>query len=73
MPPDPTLVLRLVPQHDETPADDISLAERHYTEPAPSRKLPEHSRDPRAAPALLDAEMLLDGDPDAPGTTGHAY
>lgn len=42
---------------------EINLAERYFTEPAPVRELPEHSRDPRVALALVESEMLLDGDP----------
>ncbi len=44
-------------------AHEISLAERYFTQPAPVRHLPEHSRDPRVALALVESEMLLDGDP----------
>jgi glutamate decarboxylase len=42
---------------------ETSLAERYFTQPAPTRELPTHSRDPRAALALVESEMLLDGDP----------
>ena len=40
-----------------------TLAERYLTQPAIDRRLPEHSREPRMALALLESEMLLDGDP----------
>src|SRR3954465_239724 len=42
---------------------DEHLAERYFTEPAIDRRLPEHSREPRTALALLESEVLLDGDP----------
>jgi glutamate decarboxylase len=42
---------------------DVHLAERYFTEPAIDRRLPEHSRDPRTAIALLESEVLLDGEP----------
>ena len=42
---------------------DVHLAERYLTEPAIDRRLPEHSREPRTALALLEAETTLDGDP----------
>jgi glutamate decarboxylase len=42
---------------------DVHVAERFFTQPAPSRSFPEHSHDPNAALALLESEMLLDGDP----------
>lgn len=42
---------------------EVNFAERYFTEPAPVRELPEHSRDPRVALALVESEMLLDGDP----------
>jgi glutamate decarboxylase len=50
---------------DEQTADgrEINYAERYFTEPAPVREMPEHSRDPRVALAILESEMLLDGDP----------
>jgi glutamate decarboxylase len=47
-------------------ADDdqrITLAERYFTHPAPYREMPELGRDPRTAAALVESEMLLDGDP----------
>jgi glutamate decarboxylase len=43
---------------------EISLAERYFTKPAISRQMPEHSREPRVALALLESEMLLDGNPE---------
>jgi glutamate decarboxylase len=52
-----------VPHDDEVPAQEMSLPERYYTQPAVSRRIPEHGRDARAALALLESEMLLDGDP----------
>src|SRR3954453_3908001 len=42
---------------------DEHLAERYFTEPAIDCRLPEHSREPRTALALLESEVLLDGDP----------
>ena len=42
---------------------DRHLAERYLTEPAMNRQMPEHSRDPEIALALLESEVLLDGDP----------
>ncbi|HST43457.1 MAG TPA: glutamate decarboxylase [Conexibacter sp.] len=42
---------------------DLTFAERYFTQPAPVREMPEHSRDPRVALSLLESEMLLDGDP----------
>ena len=42
---------------------DRHLAERYLTEPAMNRQMPEHSRDPDIALALLESEVLLDGDP----------
>jgi len=42
---------------------EVNFAERYFTELAPVRELPEHSRDPRVALALVQSEMLLDGDP----------
>jgi glutamate decarboxylase len=40
-----------------------TLAETYFTEPAPSRKMPEHRTDPDAALKVLQSEMLLDGEP----------
>ena len=56
------------PQRNGGPDDadrgyDIHLAERYLTYPAVDRHLPEHSRDPRIALAVLESEVLLDGDP----------
>ncbi|MDW5598369.1 glutamate decarboxylase [Conexibacter stalactiti] len=42
---------------------DLTFAERYFTQPAPVREMPEHSRDPRVALSVLESEMLLDGDP----------
>jgi glutamate decarboxylase len=42
---------------------DVHVAERYLTQPAIDRRLPEHSRDPRTAVALLESETILDGDP----------
>jgi glutamate decarboxylase len=42
---------------------DEHIAERYFTQPAIDRRMPEHSRDPRTALALLESEVLLDGDP----------
>ncbi len=50
------------PRPQEPP--EVSLAERYFTKPAISRQMPEHSREPRVALALLESEMLLDGNPE---------
>src|SRR5256714_14785348 len=42
---------------------DVHVVERYFTKPAIVRRMPEHSREPRTALALLESEMLLDGDP----------
>jgi glutamate decarboxylase len=42
---------------------DVHIAERFFTQPAIDRDLPKHSRDPDTALALLESEVLLDGDP----------
>ena len=42
---------------------DVHVAERYLTQPAIDRRLPEHSREPRTAVALLKSETILDGDP----------
>lgn len=42
---------------------EISVPERYFTQPAPVREMPEHSRDPRVALQILESEMILDGDP----------
>jgi glutamate decarboxylase len=42
---------------------DIHVAERFFTKPAPVREFPEHSQDPATARALLESEVILDGDP----------
>ncbi len=42
---------------------EISLAERYFTQPVADRQLPEHSCEPRVALAMVESEMLLDGDP----------
>jgi glutamate decarboxylase len=42
---------------------DIHIAERFFTKPAPVREFPEHSQDPPTALALLESEVILDGDP----------
>jgi glutamate decarboxylase len=54
--------------HDGRPEDvdvglDVHVAERYFTRPAIVRHMPEHSREPRTALALLESEVLLDGDP----------
>jgi glutamate decarboxylase len=54
--------------HDGRPEDvdvglDVHVAERYFTKPAIVRHMPEHSREPRTALALLESEVLLDGDP----------
>jgi glutamate decarboxylase len=43
---------------------EISLVERYFTEPVADRSLPEHSVDPRVALAMIESEMLLDGNPE---------
>jgi glutamate decarboxylase len=50
------------PGAEPTP-DGITFAERHFTAPAVDRVLPEHGVDARAALAILESEVLLDGDP----------
>jgi glutamate decarboxylase len=50
-------------QAEDAAEQEISLAERYFTQPAPVRTIPEHSRDPGTALRLLQSEMLLDGDP----------
>jgi glutamate decarboxylase len=52
-----------VPHDEQVPPHEVSLHEQYYTQPAIARRMPEHSREPRAALALLESEMLLDGDP----------
>jgi glutamate decarboxylase len=42
---------------------DRHIAERFFTHPAPAREFPQHSQDPRTALALLETEVVLDGDP----------
>jgi glutamate decarboxylase len=42
---------------------DSHIAERFFTHPAPIREFPEHSQAPDTALALLESEVLLDGDP----------
>ena len=42
---------------------DVHVAERYLTQRAIDRRLPEHSREPRTAVALLESETILDGDP----------
>jgi glutamate decarboxylase len=42
---------------------DEHIAERYFTQPAIDRRMPDHSRDPRSALAVLESEVLLDGDP----------
>src|SRR5436305_1747262 len=47
----------------EALAEGITLAERHFTEPAIDRRVPEHGLPARVAQAILESEVLLDGDP----------
>jgi glutamate decarboxylase len=42
---------------------DEHIAERFFTEPPPMRDFPAHSQDPGTALALLESEVVLDGDP----------
>jgi glutamate decarboxylase len=42
---------------------DVHVAERYFTKRAIVRHMPEHSREPRTALAVLESEVLLDGDP----------
>jgi glutamate decarboxylase len=44
--------------------DQITIAERYLTQPALDRHLPEQGRDPRTALAIVESEMLLDGNPE---------
>ncbi len=43
--------------------DRVTLPERYLTEPALDGRLPEDGRDARSALAVVQSEMLLDGDP----------
>lgn len=43
--------------------DPRTLAETYFTQPAPSRKMPEHRTEADAALKLLQSEMLIDGEP----------
>jgi glutamate decarboxylase len=43
--------------------EQITLAERFLTQPAPDRQLPEDGRDARTALSIIQSEMLLDHDP----------
>src|SRR6188472_1186432 len=60
---------RIVMTQNERPENaadiglDVHVAERYFTQPAIDRRLPEHSREPRTAFALVESEMILDGDP----------
>jgi glutamate decarboxylase len=49
--------------HDADTGFDTHIAEEYFTRPAINRVMPEHSRAPRMALALLESEVLLDGDP----------
>jgi glutamate decarboxylase len=42
---------------------DRHIAEEFFTEPAPTREFPRHSQAPETARALLQSEVVLDGDP----------
>ena len=55
-------MLRERPEDTDTGLD-LHVAERYFTKPAIAHRMPEHSRDPRTALALLESEVLLDGDP----------
>ena len=55
---------RVTDQARPREATEISLAERYFTKPAIDRRLPEHSREPRVALAMVESEMLLDGNPE---------
>jgi glutamate decarboxylase len=46
------------------PGEDTTLYERHFTDPLPDHALAEESLDPRAALAIVESEMLLDGTPE---------
>jgi glutamate decarboxylase len=52
-----------MPANDAAHPFDVHIAERFFTHPAPIREFPEHSHDPKAAFALLESEVVLDGDP----------
>jgi glutamate decarboxylase len=43
---------------------EVSLAERYFTRPIADRQLPENSVEPRVALAMIESEMLLDGNPE---------
>ena len=47
----------------ERSTGEETLVERYFTRPAISRRIPDEGRDARTARALLESEMLLDGDP----------
>jgi glutamate decarboxylase len=59
---DSRVMLREPPEDIDT-GQDLHVAERYFTKPAIDREMPEHSREPRTALALLESEVLLDGDP----------
>ena len=40
-----------------------TVSERYFTKPALDRRMPDDGRDPRSALAILESEVLLDGDP----------
>jgi glutamate decarboxylase len=42
---------------------DVTFAERFFTEPALDRRMPDEGEDARAALAVVQSEVLLDGDP----------
>jgi glutamate decarboxylase len=50
-------------EHGPAGAEEISPAERYFTQPGVDRRLPEHGREPRTALLAVQSEMLLDGDP----------
>src|SRR5919197_3502300 len=48
-----------MPEQDE----QLTIAERYFTEPAIDHQLPEDATTPRAAMRVVMAETLLDGEP----------
>src|SRR4051794_6648225 len=54
---------RRAPLEDRDIGFDVHIAERYFTRPAIDRHMPEHSCEPRTALAVLQSDVLLDGDP----------
>ena len=43
--------------------EQLTIAERYFTEPAVDKHLPDNATTPRTAKRIVMAETLLDGDP----------